>query len=183
MHFKRSLPDIIQTKNSKNAAGIIKIDNACYSCSGQNPVVLKAFKVACLGYFPTNVKYQNDVYSRFTLLLHKTNVLNSAWETFQNLGPFGFVEEPLWENEHVVNVGDTTDTRHDQPTAICSSFDIQPRMDLSFQGTPPSKLQTFVDEETKQRIQQDRTSLIRQIFDSEVLPSSLTSKGNFASDL
>lgn len=27
MHYKRSLPQIMQTKNSKNAAGIIKIDN------------------------------------------------------------------------------------------------------------------------------------------------------------
>ena len=26
MHFKRSLPEILQTKDSKNAAGIVKID-------------------------------------------------------------------------------------------------------------------------------------------------------------
>lgn len=42
----------------------VKIDKNCISCSTYKSLILKAFKIAWLYYNPSNVKYNNKMYTR-----------------------------------------------------------------------------------------------------------------------
>ena len=64
---------------SKSQKAYISLKSDCMSCSGQNPVLMSAFKMACLNYSPSNVKYKHKTYSRKQLINVLGTVANSAW--------------------------------------------------------------------------------------------------------
>lgn len=179
MHFKRSLPQIMQTKNSKNAAGIIKIDNKCFSCTSQSAVVLNAFKIACLGYFPTNVKYKNNVYSRFTLLTHRAKLISQHWEKVKLCAPFGEIEEkiPKWAPTKVINIEDLMETRTELPERAHTSFDIQPPTNASVNDDLNYKYDTFGRTAAKFK-DLSKIDLVNKIFDGETPISAQLTKSN-----
>merc|ERR1719191_1160453 len=43
---------------------VVKVDTRCLSCSGQAPLVMAAFKMACLQYTPSKVDYPSQSYDR-----------------------------------------------------------------------------------------------------------------------
>ena len=81
---KRSLPDIKSksnikqnsewyknSKSSTDANGIISIEKKWLSCTNHNVVVMKAFKMACLAYSPSKVKFRENTYTRHHLVIQK----------------------------------------------------------------------------------------------------------------
>merc|ERR1719359_2018834 len=57
---------------------IVRVEERCLSCSGQAPTVLSAFKMACLQYNPSPVKFQDVDHTRIDLLAKMEQVLNRA---------------------------------------------------------------------------------------------------------
>lgn len=69
---------------------VISVDKSCLSCTGQNPTILSAFKMACLTYMPSQVMFSSQEFSRKELIdiqrrmiegieaVPKTNVLTQA---------------------------------------------------------------------------------------------------------
>lgn len=55
----------------------IGLKQDCLSCSGQNPAIYSAFKMACLNYGPSEVEFQNRLYPRKKLLYILGEHLNS----------------------------------------------------------------------------------------------------------
>ena len=64
---------------SKSSKQYISLKADCMSCSGQNPVVMTAFKMACLNYSPSSIKYRHRTYSRKQLISVLGSIANSAW--------------------------------------------------------------------------------------------------------
>lgn len=71
-------PSGAKPKTGKQNQPIVKIDNRCLSCSGQAPLVMAAFKMACLQYQPSKVEYQEQAYDRQELLQHRHTLLSNA---------------------------------------------------------------------------------------------------------
>lgn len=65
----------------------ISLKADCMSCSGQNPTILNAFKMACLNYMPSSVKYRHRAYTRKQLIGVLGSVANSSWNQATNRSP------------------------------------------------------------------------------------------------
>ncbi|OMJ75757.1 hypothetical protein SteCoe_25021 [Stentor coeruleus] len=65
----------------------ISLKADCMSCSGQNPTILNAFKMACLNYMPSSVKYRHRAYTRKQLIGILGSVTNSSWNQATNRSP------------------------------------------------------------------------------------------------
>ena len=71
---KNELPSItprhvhINNSFNQNQHSPILLDQKCLSCSQQVPLVLQAFKMACLAYLPGQVKFGSKKYSRNYML-------------------------------------------------------------------------------------------------------------------
>ena len=50
--------------NTTGSHSIVQLDKNCLSCSAQSYKIISAFKMACLSYFPSNVKYHNLDFTR-----------------------------------------------------------------------------------------------------------------------
>lgn len=57
---------------------VVRVDQRCLSCSGQAPLVLSAFKLACLQYAPSAVEHDGSQYDRGELLQQRHNLLQGA---------------------------------------------------------------------------------------------------------
>merc|ERR1712039_491334 len=57
---------------------VVRVDNRCLSCSGQAPLVLSAFKMACLQYSPSPVEHSGSQYDRGDLLSQRHSLLEGA---------------------------------------------------------------------------------------------------------
>jgi len=70
------------SKPRENAQGaqkpVVRVDNRCVSCSGQAPLVLAAFKMACLHYAPSAVDHRGQVVERHELLERREHLLLTA---------------------------------------------------------------------------------------------------------
>jgi len=73
---------------SKPQEPVIHVDNRCASCSGQAPLVLSAFKMACLKYTPSPVEHSGTYFERGELLKQRHGLLDSAHQQLQE-GPRG----------------------------------------------------------------------------------------------
>eukprot|EP00933_Yihiella_yeosuensis_P046714 TRINITY_DN42318_c0_g1_i1.p1 TRINITY_DN42318_c0_g1~~TRINITY_DN42318_c0_g1_i1.p1 ORF type:complete len:632 (-),score=151.42 TRINITY_DN42318_c0_g1_i1:84-1979(-) len=67
---------------------VVRVDNRCVSCSGQAPLVLSAFKMACLHYAPSAVDYAGAFHERGDLLHRRHTMLQTAHEALFK-GPAG----------------------------------------------------------------------------------------------
>ena len=90
--------------------------------------------MAWLGYFPTNVKYNKDVYSRFTLLSHRAKIINDHYDKVKFLAPFGenYDRVEKWSANRAINFDDLMDVKLDQFDRAHTSFDIQPEQNTSY---------------------------------------------------
>ena len=90
--------------------------------------------MAWLGYFPTNVKYNKDVYSRFTLLNHRAKIINDHYEKVRPLAPFGdnFERVERWTVDKGIHFDDMMDVNLNQLDRAQTSFDIQPEQNASY---------------------------------------------------
>lgn len=71
---------------------VIRVDNRCVSCSGQAPLVLAAFKMACLHYAPSPVEHAGQQHDRWELLGLRQKLLSEAQHALVQ-GPNSF-EDP-----------------------------------------------------------------------------------------
>lgn len=63
---------------------VVKVDQRCLSCSGQAPMVLSAFKMACLQYEPSKVDHGGEPRERMDLLEELCQKLSKARELFKD---------------------------------------------------------------------------------------------------
>jgi len=75
-------------RRAAKKAQIVHVDQRCLSCSGQSPTVLSAFKMACLQYKPSPVKFQDVEHTRFDILNKMSQVLARAHNMY-SFGPEG----------------------------------------------------------------------------------------------
>eukprot|EP00743_Colponemidia_sp_Colp-15_P006944 GILK01007493.1.p1 GENE.GILK01007493.1~~GILK01007493.1.p1 ORF type:complete len:739 (+),score=170.98 GILK01007493.1:319-2217(+) len=68
--------------------GPVKLERACLSCSGQSSIVMTAFKMACLQYIPSPVRYRNKAWRRDQLLEKRRSMLRSLWEAVVTSEPW-----------------------------------------------------------------------------------------------
>lgn len=72
---------------SKVQKQYISLKSDCMSCSGSNPTVLTAFKMACLNYAPSGIKYKHRNYTRKQLITVLGSISNSIWSQVTNKAP------------------------------------------------------------------------------------------------
>jgi len=65
---------------------VVRVDNRCLSCSGQAPLVLSAFKMACLQYAPSPVDHDGRPFDRGELLDQRQRLLKRARDALQGGG-------------------------------------------------------------------------------------------------
>jgi hypothetical protein len=65
---------------------VVRVNNKCLSCSGQAPLVLSAFKMACLQYAPSPVEYEGNAHDRGDLLSRRHGLLQRCRGAL-NAGP------------------------------------------------------------------------------------------------
>jgi hypothetical protein len=63
---------------SKTQKPYISLKSDCMSCSGQNPTILSAFKMACLNYSPSGIKYKQRTYTRKQLISVLGSLVNHS---------------------------------------------------------------------------------------------------------
>merc|ERR1712176_673495 len=63
---------------AKSQDPVVRVDNRCLSCSGQAPLVLSAFKMACLQYSPSPVEHGGSHFDRGDLLSQRHSLLEGA---------------------------------------------------------------------------------------------------------
>lgn len=72
---------------SKGQKAYISLKSDCMSCSGSNPTVLTAFKMACLNYSPSGIKYKHRNYTRKQLITVLGTISNGIWSQITNKVP------------------------------------------------------------------------------------------------
>jgi hypothetical protein len=87
-----------KSKNFLKPRLSVSLKPECLSCTGQNPLVFSAFKMACLNYFPSEIKYRQKLYSRKLLIEKLGEVLNNPAGTSAN--------SPLLEKPKAIVIND-----------------------------------------------------------------------------
>jgi hypothetical protein len=67
-------------KEARPKAKVVTLDKQCLSCSSQSPIVVSAFKMACLAYAPTPVSYMKQTYTRQELIEIQGQLLQTSWD-------------------------------------------------------------------------------------------------------
>lgn len=57
----------------------IAVSGECLSCSGNTKAIMSGFKMACLSYNPSPLKYRNNIYNRAQLLELMGNMMQTSW--------------------------------------------------------------------------------------------------------
>eukprot|EP00746_Dinoflagellata_sp_MGD_P106778 gnl/MRDRNA2_/MRDRNA2_44727_c0_seq1.p1 gnl/MRDRNA2_/MRDRNA2_44727_c0~~gnl/MRDRNA2_/MRDRNA2_44727_c0_seq1.p1 ORF type:complete len:578 (-),score=134.15 gnl/MRDRNA2_/MRDRNA2_44727_c0_seq1:41-1774(-) len=99
-------PGGAKPKGGKQNQPIVSVDTRCLSCSGQAPLVMSAFKMACLQYTPSKVEYQAQAYDRHDLLQHRQTLLRRAYDALRS-GPAPEQAKEMLD----IAPGDTKDIR------------------------------------------------------------------------
>jgi len=76
---------------------VVRVDNRCLSCSGQAPLVLSAFKMACLQYSPSPVEHGGNQHDRGDLLSQRHYLLQGAHKALLD-GPASSAAGDLSDN-------------------------------------------------------------------------------------
>ncbi|TNV85809.1 hypothetical protein FGO68_gene5180 [Halteria grandinella] len=63
-----------------NGGVALNLINTCLSCSGQQHILQKAFKLACIYYKPSKVEYQGQKYDRHSLIMQKSRLLDKEYK-------------------------------------------------------------------------------------------------------
>jgi len=75
----RTAPGGMKPRDTQGAQKpVVRVDNRCVSCSGQAPLVLAAFKMACLHYAPSPIDHRGAVVERHELLDRREQLLLTA---------------------------------------------------------------------------------------------------------
>jgi len=64
--------------SARGETPVVRLDNRCISCSAQSPLVLTAFKMACLHYTASPVEYSGALHDRGELLQKRRQILQRA---------------------------------------------------------------------------------------------------------
>lgn len=83
------------TKSPTKSKQMINFKPDCLSCSGQSSLLYSAFKLACLNYYPSEVKYENKQYTRKELI-------KKVWLMLQNI----FKPDAISEESIVSSIGE-----------------------------------------------------------------------------
>ena len=87
--------------NSKQNYNVITVDKNWYSCTNPNSVMLNAFKMACLSYFPSEVKYNSQYHKRIELHDKKIYIVKNLKNQLSKLYPW---IEPNWNYLKYINI-------------------------------------------------------------------------------
>jgi hypothetical protein len=67
-------------ESARPKAKVVALDKQCLSCSSQSPIVVSAFKMACIAYAPTPISYMKQTYTRKELIEIQGQLLQSSWD-------------------------------------------------------------------------------------------------------
>ena len=67
------------TPKGRQKPAVLGLDSKCLSCCGGHTGVLAAFKIACMTYNPSPLRYRGTVFSRAQLIGTLGDVLKAAW--------------------------------------------------------------------------------------------------------
>ncbi|CAI2359661.1 unnamed protein product [Moneuplotes crassus] len=123
------LSSVINTKKDYN---VVTVDKDCYSCSNSNQVVLKAFKMACLSYYPSSITFENKVVSRRWLHLKRSEIIKNIYSDYTNLQPWKlgnleyekYLTVPLTDAEYAIDMNPfMQETNMNKTLEISSHFE------------------------------------------------------------
>lgn len=86
-----------ENKNSKlpKSKAVISLKPECLSCTGENPLVYSVFKMACLSYSPSDVRYNSRVYTRSELIEKLGELVKGVWTS----GEVGIKSRAIFSND------------------------------------------------------------------------------------
>lgn len=87
-----NLIGISETK--QNNKGYLSLKTECMSCSGNNTVVMSAFKMACINYNPSPIKYSLKTFTRKQLINLLGTFINESWRAATAKPPYDRVPPP-----------------------------------------------------------------------------------------
>ena len=70
-----------ETKSPTKSKQSVFIKPECLSCSGQSSFLYSAFKMACLNYYPSEVKFGNKMYTRHELIIKLQTMIQNIHHT------------------------------------------------------------------------------------------------------
>ncbi|OMJ73867.1 hypothetical protein SteCoe_27348 [Stentor coeruleus] len=76
----------------------LSLKSECMSCSGANTLVTSAFKMACINYNPSSVKYNMKVFTRKQIIQVLGNFINESWKFASTKPPYNIIPPPTMSN-------------------------------------------------------------------------------------
>jgi len=97
--YKRSIDHIRKSNttekfklaNIQNESGrynVVTLDKDCHSCTNSNPIVLSAFKMACLSYYPSSINFEGCAVPRAWLHSKVSKIVQEVYKDYQYLHPW-----------------------------------------------------------------------------------------------
>jgi len=111
--------------SKRNQEPVVRVNQKCLSCSGQAPLVLSAFKMACLQYAPSPVPYEGNQHDR-TDLLQRRHALLQRCRSNLNAGPSSQANAPARDNVDELDASGNASVRAGGGAALSeyAAFDI-----------------------------------------------------------
>jgi hypothetical protein len=82
------------SENKQSNKGYLSLKTECMSCSGNNTVVMSAFKMACINYNPSPIKYSLKTFTRKQLINLLGTFINESWRAATAKPPYDRVPPP-----------------------------------------------------------------------------------------
>ena len=82
------------SENKQGNKGYLSLKTECMSCSGNNTVVMTAFKMACINYNPSPIKYSLKTFTRKQLINLLGTFINESWRAATAKPPYDRVPPP-----------------------------------------------------------------------------------------
>ncbi|CAK9098829.1 unnamed protein product [Durusdinium trenchii] len=113
----QSAPGGLKPNKTSKQKPVVRVDNRCVSCSGQAPLVLAAFKMACLHYAPSPIDHRGHVVERHELLERREQLLLTASRSLLR-GPGALTEDGGDELGMTGRAGAPSDTSEEKVDAF-----------------------------------------------------------------
>ena len=99
-----------------NPKGYLSLKSECMSCSGNTTVVMTAFKMACINYNPSPVKYNLRSFSRKQLISLMGTFINDSWRSASGKPPYDIIPPPTMSSQTL-----TSDTQKNKKSRYSKS--------------------------------------------------------------
>ena len=99
-----------------NPKGYLSLKSECMSCTGNSTVVMTAFKMACINYNPSPVRYNSRTFTRKQLISLMGSFINESWRSASAKPPYDIIPPPTISSQAL-----TSDTQQNRRNRYCKS--------------------------------------------------------------